>query len=73
MLAAADTAQANGATPLYAASAAGHGEVVRELLARGALPGGVANDGSTAISRAAANGHPAIVQLLRAALGFRVG
>ena len=39
-----------------------------ELLARGASPGLAANDGSTALSVATANGHAAIVQLLRAAL-----
>jgi hypothetical protein len=43
-------------------------EVVRELLARGASPGLVANNGSTALSRATTGGHAAIVELLRAAL-----
>jgi ankyrin repeat protein len=43
-------------------------EVVRELLSRGASPGTVANNGATALSRATANGHVAVANLLRAAL-----
>jgi ankyrin repeat protein len=43
-------------------------EVVRELLARGASPDLMANDGSTALSLAAVSGHAAIAQLLRAVL-----
>ncbi len=67
--AAVNTADNDGATPLYIASQKGHLEVVRELLARGANPGLATNRGSTALSIATAKGHAAIVQLLRAALG----
>jgi ankyrin repeat protein len=58
----------DGATPLFIASQEGHLAVVRELLGLGASPGLVAHNGATALSRATANGHPAIAQLLRAAL-----
>ena len=51
------------ATPLLYASQQGHLEVVRELLARGMVD----HRGATALSRATANGHAAIAQLLRAA------
>jgi ankyrin repeat protein len=47
-------------------------EVVRELLARGASPGLADTYGATALSRATAGGHAAIVELLRAALESKV-
>jgi ankyrin repeat protein len=58
----------NGCTPLFIASLVGHVDIVRELLARGALPSVAANNGATALSAATANGHAAIAQLLRAAI-----
>jgi serine/threonine-protein phosphatase 6 regulatory ankyrin repeat subunit B len=66
--AAVDTAMNGGYTPLHVASQEGCFEVVRELLARGASPGLAAHSGATALSSATANGHPAVSQLLRAAL-----
>ena len=64
-----DAARIDGSTPLLIASRHGYLEVVRELLARGALPGAAAHNGATALSTATANGHAAIAQLLRAAAG----
>ena len=58
----------HGWTPLRVASWAGHIEVVRELLARGASPGLAAAGGSTALFHAATKGHAAIARLLLAAL-----
>ena len=42
--------------------------MVRELLARGANPSALDDHGATALDEAIANGHPAVAQLLRAAL-----
>jgi ankyrin repeat protein len=68
-----DAARDDGHTPLITASQNGHLEAVRELLARGALPGMVTNDGAIALSAACANGRRAIARLLRvrSALGTK--
>ncbi len=65
--AAVDAANDFGDTSLSIASERGHLEVVRELLAHGALPGLVANNGVTALFKAVVFGHAAIAQLLHTA------
>lgn len=53
-----------GRTALIAASAAGHVELVRRLLARGADPWHRCDDGAHALEAAAAQGHRAVVETL---------
>jgi hypothetical protein len=62
-----DADAVKGVTPLHIASMKGHLEIVRELLALGALPGVAISSGATALTIAQVNGNAAVVQLLKAA------
>jgi ankyrin repeat protein len=55
----------NGWMPLMSASAMGHTEVVRLLLAAGAHPWAKDKDGDTALKFAEESGHSEVVQVLR--------
>ena len=65
MIAASSTADANGWTALICA-AAGNVAIVRKLIEAGADINHAAKDGMTALRRAAASGHPALVELFEA-------
>ena len=57
----------NGATSLLVASDRGHLDVVRELLARGAVVDAANNDGATPLIQASWQGHTEVVRALLAA------
>lgn len=55
----------HGPSPLWCAAERGHAEVVELLLASGTEVDLTDNDGRTPLSRAAANDHEAVVDLLQ--------